>query len=332
MKRVQFGLLVFVLLVVSMNGLPQTAAQSNKLDKLVLAGPPGPLSIPFVYLIANDKLSDVADDVELMLWEDQNQLRAIVAGEQADFVTMPSNNAAIFYNNDLDVQLLDISVWNSSFAVSAETSIESLLDAVGMRVVIPFQGSVPDLMFQYLAVSNGLDPLEDFEIQYAMNPPQAAQLIISGQVDLAILPEPQVTSVLLQTKDAEKPLQRVFSLGEEWAAVTDGATTAIAGTVALPDVQGKPEVIEAFSREYALAVEWTIEHPEKAGELAEEYLSELGFKAQPVALSLQNVMWEYVSAVEAQEDVAAFFTVLMELSPDVIGGQLPDDGFYYAAQ
>jgi NitT/TauT family transport system substrate-binding protein len=333
MKIIRFSILV-MLVFATLNGLPQkTTAQSDKLDTLVLAGPPGPLSIPLVYLVANDKLSNVADDVELVLWEDQNQLRAIMAGEQADFVTMPSNNAAIFYNNDFDIQLLDISVWNSSFAVSADSSITSLADAEGLRVVIPFQGSVPDLMFQYLADANDLDPFEDFDVQYAMNPPQAAQLIMSGQADLAILPEPQVTAVLLQTKDSDAPLQRVFSLGTEWAAATDDeAKTAIAGTVALSDIQDHPDVIEAFSREYELAVEWTIAHPDEAGELAEEYLSELGFTARPVSLSLQNVVWEYVPAAEGQDDINEFFSILMELSPDVIGGQLPDDGFYYGAE
>lgn len=324
--------LLLALLVLCLYGaMPSTTtAQSDQLERLVLAGPPGPLSIPLVYLVSNDKLADLADEVELVLWQDQNQLRALIAGEQADFVTMPSNNAAIFYNNDFDIQLLDISVWNASFAVSADTSIETLRDAVGLRVVIPFQGSVPDVLFQYLAAENGLDVTEDFTVQYSSNPSQAAQILMAGQADLAILPEPLVTAVLLQSRDSDTPMQRVFSLGDEWLEVTDGDTqTAIAGTVALPGVREYPEVVEAFMTEYALAVEWVIENPEEAGVMAEEQLPELGFAARPVTLSLQNVVWEYVPAEEGQDAIDQFFAVLMELSPDVIGGDQPDDGFYY---
>lgn len=311
---------------------PTATAQSDeKLDRLVLVGPPGPMSIPLAYLVVNDKLADVADEVELVIWENQDQLRAIVAGEQADFVTMPSNNAAIFYNNDLDVQLLDISVWNALFGVSADAEITSLADAAGHKLVIPFQGSIPDLLYQYVTAAQELDAQSDFELVYAPNPQQAAQMLISGQVDLAVLPEPLATAAILQTKDSDAPLHRVFDMGTEWIAVTDGETkTAIAGTVALPSVQDKPDVIAAFSREYVLAIDWMLENPVEAGQMAEENLPDLGFKAGPVAQALQNITWDYIPAAEARADIEAFFTALTDLSPDVIGGMLPDDGFYYS--
>lgn len=331
MKLSRIGLLT-LLCAVLLVGLssPVTAQSTGRLERLVLAGPPGPLSIPLAYVVVNDRLADVADEVELVLWEDQNQLRAIVAGVQADFVTLPSNNAAIFYNNGLDMQLLNIAAWTASFGVSADDSITSLSDAAGKRVVIPFEGSIPDLLFQYIASANGFDSAENFEIQYTPNPQQAAQLILSGQADVAILPEPLATAVLLATAKAEAPLQRVFNLSEEWAAATDESVrTPLTGTVALPSVQGQPDVIDAFLREYALAVEWVVEHPEEAGQLAEDYLPELGLAAEPVARSLQQTFWDDVPAAEAREDIESFFTLLSELSPDVIGGSLPDDGFYY---
>ena len=314
--------------------VPTTTAQSDdKLDRLVLVGPPGPMSIPLAYLVVNDKLADVADEVELVIWENQNQLRAIVVDEQGDFVTMPSNNAAIFYNTDLDVQLLDISVWNALFGVSANAEITSLADAAGHKVVVPFQGSMPDLLYQYIATAQGLDPVEDFELVYAPNPQQAAQMLMGGQVELAILPEPLTTSAILQTKDSAAPLYRVFDVGEEWSAVTDGETqSTIAGTVALPSVQNKPDVIAVFSQEYELAIEWMLENPAEAGQMAEENLPDLGFKAGPVSQALQNITWNYVPVAEARAEIEAFFTVLTTLSPDMIGGELPDDGFYYSVE
>lgn len=320
-----FVLLVMILAI----GLSAVAQPSAKLDRLILAGPPGPLSIPLAYLVVNDKLAEIADEVELVLWENPNQLRAMIASAQADLVTMPVNNAAIFYNNGLDIQLLNIAAWDAAFGISADETITTLADAVGRRVVIPFEGSIPDLIFQYIAAANNLDPMTDFDVQYTPNPQQAAQLIIGGRADVAILPEPLATAVLLNTRDSDAPLRRVFSLSEDWAAVTDDVRTPLTGTVALPSVQDQPEVVEVFQREYALAVEWVIENPEEAGELAEEHLPELGLTAMPVALSLEQTTWQSVAAQDARADIEGFFTLLLELSPDVIGGQLPDDDFYY---
>ncbi|MFN8449985.1 MAG: hypothetical protein U0521_15720 [Anaerolineae bacterium] len=50
---------------------PAVAQSDSRLEHLVLAGPPGPLSIPLAYLVVNDNLSGIADSVELVLWADQ---------------------------------------------------------------------------------------------------------------------------------------------------------------------------------------------------------------------------------------------------------------------
>jgi len=318
--------LIVIAAVSCMSPLQPARMAPAKLKQLVLAGSPGPMSIPLAYLVVNNKLADVADSVKLVMWEDQTQLKAIVAGQQADFVTLPSNNAAIFYSKGLKLQLLDISVWNASFGVSADASLTSISKAKGKRVVVPFQGSVPDLLFQYIAKAQGLDPVKDFDLRYTPNPQQAAQMILAGQADLAILPEPLATTVLLKAPK----LNRVFSIADEWAGVTDGKIKmAISGTAALQSVQDRPDVIDAFMREYAAAVAWMVENPEDAGKMAEEQLPQLGLKAGPTAQALKNMVWKYVPAADSRADAEAFFTVLKGLSPDVIGGKLPDDNFYY---
>ncbi len=45
--------------------------------------------------------------------------------------------------------------------------------------------------------------------------------------------------------------------------------------------------------------------------------------------SLQNITWKFIPAADARVSLEAFYTALSELSPEVIGGRLPDDGFYY---
>jgi NitT/TauT family transport system substrate-binding protein len=310
---------------------PATTAAPVKLDKLTLVAPPGPMAIPMAYLKVNNKLADVAAETDLVIWENPDQLKAIVAGKQGDFVTVPSNTAAIFYNKGLELQLLDISVWNITYLVTRDPDAASFADIKGQSLVVPFQGSVPDVTFQYIAAKEGLDPLKDFDLRYATDPTQAAQLLVSGQVDNAVLSEALATAVLLQTKDSEKPLRKALAFDKAWeAAAGAGATSPIAGTVATPNVMGRPDVIAAFQREYAAAVEWMLANPEAAGQLIETELPDLGLKAPVMTAALKGITWKYTPALEAKASLAAFYTALMELSPEVIGGKLPDDGFYYA--
>jgi len=302
-----------------------------KLDKLTLVAPPGPMAIPLAYLAVNNKLADVAEKTEVVVWQNAEQLKAMVAGKQGDFVTIPSNNSAIFYNKGLVLKLLDISVWNITYLVTTDAKAAGFSDIKGQSLVVSLQGSVPDAMFQYIATKEGLDPQKDFKLRYATDPTQAAQLLLSGQVDNAVLSEALATAAISQSTSSTKPLRRALAFDKAWARAAGGsALSPIAGTVATAGVMDKPEVVAAFQREYQGAVEWMLANPEEAGRLIETNLPDLGLKADMMTASLQNITWKYVPAAEARASLEAFYRALSELSPEVIGGKLPDDGFYYA--
>jgi NitT/TauT family transport system substrate-binding protein len=300
-----------------------------KLDKLTLVAPPGPMAIPLAYMAVNNKLADVAVKTEVVIWENPDQLKAYVAGKQGDFVTMPSNSSALFYNKGLKVQLLDISVWNITYLITSDARAGSLADIKGESLAVPFEGSVPDLMFQYIVKAEGLDPQKDFKVRYAADPTQAAQLLLSGQVQNAVLSEALATAVILQTKTAAKPLHRALAFDKAWTDASGGTDSPIAGTVATASVMDRPDVIAAFEREYKAAVQWMLDNPEEAGKLVETQLPQLGLKAAVMTASLQNITWRYTAATDARASLDLFYQDLSELSPEVIGGKVPDDGFYF---
>jgi NitT/TauT family transport system substrate-binding protein len=300
-----------------------------KLDKLTLVAPPGPMAIPMAYMAVNNKLADVAAKTEVVIWENPDQLKAYVAGSQGDFVTMPSNSSAMFYNKGLKVQLLDISVWNITYLITSDATVGSFADIKGESLAVPFEGSVPDLMFQYIAKSEGLDPQKDFKLRYATDPTQAAQLLLSGQVQNAVLSEALATAVILQTKTAAKPLHRSLAFDKAWTEASGGTDSPIAGTVATASAMDRPDVIAAFEREYKAAVQWMLDNPEEAGKLVETQLPQLGLKAAVMTASLQNITWRYTAATDARASLDLFYQDLSELSPQVIGGKVPDDGFYF---
>jgi NitT/TauT family transport system substrate-binding protein len=308
-----------------------TSAPAGKLAKLTLVAPPGPMAIPLAYMAVNNKLADVADKTEVVIWENTDQLKAYVAGKQGDFVTMPSNSSAMFYNKGLKVQLLDISVWNITYLITSDALAKGFADIKGQSLAVPFQGSVPDLMLQYIAKAEGLDPQKDFKVRYATDPTQAAQLLVSGQVQNAVLSEALATAVILQTKTTAKPLHRALAFDKAWTEASGGTESPIAGTVATASVLGRPDVIAAFEREYAAAVQWMLTNPEEAGKLMETQLPQLGLKAAVMTASLQNITWKYTAAVDARASLDQFYQDLSELSPEVIGGKVPDDGFYFKA-
>jgi NitT/TauT family transport system substrate-binding protein len=314
---------------VSQNG-DSSATAAAKLDVIRMVGTIGPLSIPLAYMQQNNSLSSIAEKTELTIWSNPTQLQAIVAGGQVDFVSLPTNSAALFYNRDVLLKLLDSSIWNILYLITTDSGVQSLTELKGQRVVVPYQGAVPDAMFLSVCQQQGLDPETDLEIIYAPDPVQASQLLLTGQEQHVLLSEPSATSVILKGQSAGMTFIRALSMETEWQRATGGQTsTPVAGTIVLGNMVNRPEIIDIFTAEYQKAIQWMLDNPVEAGNLGAEVLSEQGFTAGVLTESLNNIDWRFALATDVRPDIEAFFDALSAVSSNFIGGKIPDDDFYY---
>jgi NitT/TauT family transport system substrate-binding protein len=321
--------IVMTVCLVMISSCSKTPPTTTKLDKIRLVGTIGPMSIPLAYMKEQNSLASIANETTLDVWANPTQLQAIITGGQGDFVALPVNSAAVFYNKGISLKLLDCSVWNILYLVTSDTTVKSLSDLKGKQVVVPYQGAIPDAIFQTVLKEQGLDSGKDLSIFYAADPVQAAQLLLSGKEKYALLSEPSATSVILKGQSTGITFVRALNMLTEWQKSADGAKTPIAGTVVLGSLKDRPDIIETFLTEYQKAVQWMMTHPQEAGELGASILADQGFSAEAWTQSTQNVSWNFVSAVNAQPDIEKFFKTLNNVSPNFIGGKLPDDGFYF---
>jgi NitT/TauT family transport system substrate-binding protein len=331
MRKFRVIIVLFIALSLLMtpscgNSTPTT----SKLPKIRLVGTIGPLSIPLAYMVEHNSLASVADETTLEIWANPTQLQAIVTGGQADFVSLPTNSAALFYNRGISLQLLDSSIWNILYLVTADTTITSVIDLKGKKVVVPYQGAVPDAIFRVVLKQHSINPDSDIEIIYAPDPVQGSQLLLTGEEQYAILSEPSATSVILKGQSSGKDFVRALNMSTEWQkATTQTSPTPVAGTVVLGNIKDRPDVISAFLTEYEKAIKWMLANPAEAGEVGAKVLTEQGFSADVLTQSMQNIDWEFIPAQDARLNIEAFFNALAGISLNFIGGKLPDEGFYY---
>ena len=143
-----------------------TAGASEKLDKIVIAGPFASVSHPILHMIETGALKDVADKVEFRLWKNPDELRAMTIKNEVDFVAIPTNTAAILNNKGVDIKLLNVSVWGILGMISRDNTMKTLKDFKGKKIAVPFRADMPDLVFMQLLKKEGLDPKKDFELVY----------------------------------------------------------------------------------------------------------------------------------------------------------------------
>ncbi len=306
---------------------------AEKMEKLILSGPFAGVSNPLIHMVETGALNDIAYKVEFKPWSGPDQLRLMTLGKdefKADFAAMPSNVAANLYNRGVELKLMNISIWGILWIVSRDDNLTTIADLKGKKIAMPFRADMPDIVFEEIIRAEGFDSRKDFDLHYIPNPIDAIQLLLSGKIDHALLPEPALSMVLLKSK--KKPnapeLFRSINIQEEWGRVFNReAKIPQAGIVALQSVLHKPEVLKRFQEEYKKSAKWILENPQETGVMVAKHLERLTPKA--VEKSLKYAIIDVKSAEEAREELEFFFQKLLDSTPALVGGKLPDDNFYF---
>lgn len=311
-----------------------SGAAAAKLPKLVLAGPYAAVSNPLIHMVESGALKEVAEVVEFRAWKDPDQLRvlALDAKSDADFVAMPTNVAANLYNRGVRLQLLNVATWGVLWMVSRDSGLKTLADFKGKEILMPFRADMPDIVFQALAEKQGLDVKRDFRLRYVGTPLDAMQLLITRRGDHALLAEPAVSVALRKTKSfpvsiIAPELYRSVDLQREWGRVMQRpARIPQAGIVAMGRAVGDAALIGRFQRAYAASLEWCEKHADECGKLVARRIDML--TPEGVADSVRVDTAVFVAAKDARAELDFFFRLLHAKQPALIGGKLPDDGFY----
>lgn len=318
---------ILALAVLTATGAAQ--APTQRAGELTLIGPPSlPLSLALARAVDAGGLTDVAESVTFSTWTNPDQLRASLISGQAPLAAAPSYVAANLYNRGLDVKLLNIVAWGIIYVVGPGDAPITWEELLGKSVAIPFKGDMPDLVFRYLATENGLDPDADLNLQYMSAPTEAVAKVVSGGVDYAVLPEQTASVAVARGSQQGQAYSKVMDLQAQWGEITGGEPLIPqAGIVVNGDFyRQNPDLIGAVQRELKAAVQWVNDNPEEAGLLAEKYL---GADPNLTAAAIPSFNLKFVTAADARADLEYFYSRLAELSPEIIGGKLPDAEFYH---
>ena len=139
---------------------------------------------------AYDK-GESAQNYNFSVETDASNIVAALANGSVDIAALPTNAAATVYNKTQGkVQVLALNTLGVLYLVTdGSVSIESMADLAGQTVYAPAQN--PSFIFQYLCQANGLTDVT-IDNTYAQ-PADLNTAVASGEVSIAVLPEPMVT-------------------------------------------------------------------------------------------------------------------------------------------
>lgn len=309
-----------------------TAAYSG--EKIKVAAIKGPTGMGMVDLMDNSIY-----DVKLI--SDPTEIGALISSKEVDIAACPLNLAANLYKKtNGGVKMLGINTLGVLYVVTNGVEISSLADLKGKTVYSTGQSATPEYIVNHLLKANSLE--NDVKVEYLSEHSELATKLISGDVQIAVLPEPFVS---VATSKSDK-VKTAISLTDEWKKVNPDTELAMGCVIARKEfIEKNPDGVKQFISDNKKSVENLNIDPSAGSDkltakgivdaaifAVDSSLSEKKAaaakteKAQGV-ISRCNIV--FIDGEEMKTIADANFKVYFDADPKSVGGELPTSELYY---
>jgi NitT/TauT family transport system substrate-binding protein len=247
----------------------------------------------------------------------------LLSGE-IDIAALPTNVAVKLYNKGLDYKLAAITGYGVLYILKQDVELAAWEDLKNKKINVISKGSTPDVILRYLMEKNNLKPGTDVELDYSLEQVELSQLMIAGKTNIAILPEPFVTMVLMKNDN----VSIAFNIEEEWKKVVNNQPLPMSCLVVSSKLsENNHDTVDVFLNQYRQSIDWANNNPDEASLLIEKF--KIGMDARTAREAIPRCNIKFTDSDAAKESVQNYIKILLEFSPEDVGGKIPDENFYY---
>jgi len=318
-----------VLLIVCSLVFGLAACATNEPAKKVsmnIATLKGPTGMGMAKLMDQNKKEETKVDYDFTVLGAPDEMVGKIINGDVDVAAVPTNMASILYNKTKgEVKLAAVNTLGVLYILENGEEIKSVEDLKGKKIHASGKGATPDYILQYILKENGLEIGKDVEVDFTMQHAELAAATAAGDVNIALLPQPHVTTAMMKNDD----LKIALNMTEEWDKITGDKGKLAMGAIVVRKkfIEDNKEAFDKFLDEYKYSVDWVNENNEEASKLIEG----AGILPKAViakkALPYCNIV--YIDAKESKGFLNDYYKILFEFNPKSVGGKLPDEPFYY---
>jgi NitT/TauT family transport system substrate-binding protein len=192
----------------------------------------------------------------------------------------------------------------------------------GQTIYATGKGSTPEYALNFLLDQYGLEP-GDVTVEWKSEPSEVVAQMAAQDHVVAMLPQPFVTVAQGKFPD----LKIALSLTESWDALDNGSQFITAGLIVRTQfAQENPEAVAAFLEEYAASTQFINENVAEGAQLVGEFGIVEAAVAEK-AIPYCNIVC--ISGSEMVDMTTGYLQTLFDQNPQAVGGQMPDEDFFY---
>lgn len=314
-------ILMLVISILSVTACSNGTNSSEKYSKIKIAVLKGPTGMGMA------KLMEDKTNYDISVYDSPDEIVSKVVNGQLDGAAVPSNLACILYNKTKgQVKLVGINTLGILYIVENGNSVKSIKDLKNKTIYSSGKGSTPEFVLNYILKQNALEPNKDVTIDYKMTHNDLATAVAAKKINLAVLPEPYVTTAKMKDNDLQVPVD----LTKEWDKASQGQSKLIMGTLIFNKsfIDKRSKDLNAFLNKYKESVDFVNNNKVEASKLIEKYGILPKAKVAEEAIPRCNIV--FISADQGKESLQKFYKILNQSDSKSIGGKIPDEDFYYS--
>lgn len=289
-----------------------------------LAGLKGPTTMGMVNLDTLAAEGTAQQEYELNMYGAADEIVPLLVKGEVDIAAIPANLAATLYQKtEGGIEVMAVNTLGVLYVVEQGDTVQSVQDLKGKTLLSTGKGTTPEYVLRHILSENDIDPDNDLTIEYCSEATEVTARMAEEQDAIDVLPQPYVTAASMQNEN----LRVALNLTEEWSKIEDTQLITGVTVVRKEFAEQNPDTVTAFLTDYAKSAELANTDVEGTAALCEQYGVVAKAAIAQKALPACNIVC--LTGDEMQSAVSNYLQVLYAADPTAVGGQLPDDGFYY---
>jgi NitT/TauT family transport system substrate-binding protein len=305
-------------------GGSNTPANTDPMNVYVISGPTGVGAVSLMEKSAN---GEAEGKYNFVLAENQEKAKAAFLNGEADVVAMPTNMASALLNKGEDVVMLAVNTLGVLYIMDATGTVNSISDLEGKTITATGQGSNPEYILRYVLEQNGV---KNVTINFMDDGAAISAAMVSGDIEIAMLPQPVATATTIQGNKAGKTIKPVIDMNAEWEKIAEGTDSALMmGCVVTTKayLEANKDKVDLFLKEYKASIEAVKADVDTAAALCEKH--GIIAKAAIAKQAIPKCNITFATGAEMKANLTGYFTVLHTANPASIGGKMPADALFY---
>lgn len=301
-----------------------TEAAKEKID-INIAALKGPTAIGMVKVMEDAAAGTTQNNYKFSVAGAADEITTGLIKGDFDIAAVPCNLASVLYNKTQGaVKLAGINTLGVLYIVETGNTIKTVEDLKGKTIYSTGFGTTPQYTLDYLLTAHGIDPKKDVTIEYKTEPTEVASLLAKSDNAIAMLPQPYVTTVMMQNSK----LRIALDVAKEWDGVSKDGSSVVTGVVIVRKdfLEKNKAAFDAFMDEYTASAVYVNSNVDAASALVEKFDI---FKAASMKKALPYCNITMIRGDEMKQKVNGYLNSLFGQDPKSVGGKLPGDDFYY---